>query len=348
MPPRSGQSAGVVRRWPDAVRASGSDASSAGVKSGNAQIDFQSDGTRFAGGTLTDLGVTNVAVTGKVYTPAVANITTPALNFGVVHVGDTVAQAIGVNNAAAVTALNDTLTGAIASTTGGVFSGSGTLGGGVAAGATDSSSLKIGLNTANSGTFSGQANLALFSHDPDLADLALATSPVTLTATVDNYAVAAFQKDSGAGGFSGSGGSFVLNFGNVTQGSGIESTALAVFNAATGLSDLLGGNLSVASGAGDFALAGLGAFSGLGAGQAASAFVASFDPTATGSLREVIDLTGTGSNASGYTQPLNATLLLEANVVPGGGGTNVPEPGTLGLLGGALAALLVARRRRRD
>lgn len=43
------------------------DTTSAGAKSGNAIVDFKSDGTAVAGGTVTDLGNTNVAVSGSAF-----------------------------------------------------------------------------------------------------------------------------------------------------------------------------------------------------------------------------------------------------------------------------------------
>ena len=92
----------------------GIDASTAGVKAGNAVIGFGSDGTPF-GGVITDLGPTNVAVSGKVYTPAVASVlTTSPIDFGIVHVGDpTQTKSVTVQNGATATALNDGLVGSI-------------------------------------------------------------------------------------------------------------------------------------------------------------------------------------------------------------------------------------------
>ncbi len=327
----------------------GIDARSAGVKSGNAVVDFKSDGTAFAGGTVTDLGATNVAVTGNVYAPAVAHVTTTGIDFGTVHVHDVVtAQAITLGNAAAVAGLNDTLTGTIGSITGAgsaAFSSSGTLGGGIAAQGTDSTSLKVGLNTASSGRFSAAANLALFSHDSNLADLALGTAPIALTGTVDNYAIAAFHRTSGGGTFSGSGSNFVLDFGTVARNSGQESAVLAAFNAATGIADLLGGKLLVSgTPTADFSAAGLGTFASLGAGQAAGPFSIAFNPTASGRQSEVIDLIGTGSNSSGYSEVLTATLTIEADVT-GSGGAPVPEPDSALLFGAAAAGLALVCRR---
>jgi hypothetical protein len=48
--------------------------------SGNALIDFKSDGTGFSGGTVTDLGNTNVAVTGAVFRLAPAALPAPSIS----------------------------------------------------------------------------------------------------------------------------------------------------------------------------------------------------------------------------------------------------------------------------
>ena len=113
------------------------DNSSAGLKSGTATVQFQSDGTGIDGGAPIDNGSQAVTVTGKVYTPAVATVvTTSPVDFGIVHVGDgsgSLAQSVTVQNGAAATALNDVLVGTIGAG-GAPFSGSGNLGAGLAAG----------------------------------------------------------------------------------------------------------------------------------------------------------------------------------------------------------------------
>ena len=78
----------------------GIDTSTAGAKSGNAIIDFKSDGTSFSGGTITDLGNTNVAVQGNVFRLATGSATTPD-NLGSARVGGTLTGTISVTNTAA-------------------------------------------------------------------------------------------------------------------------------------------------------------------------------------------------------------------------------------------------------
>ena len=192
-------------------------------------IDFKSDGTPF-GGNVTDLGQTNVAVSGKVYTPAVASVlTTSPIDFGIVHVGDrrwTLAKSVSVQNGATATALNDGLVGSI-SAGGAPFS--------VAAasplpGWHRRPPLRRCRSTSTPpprASSPGTANLALASHDADLADLALSTGPLALNAQVNRFAALAFLKQGGDGALSDS---FVLDFGDLLQGSGTREALLAMMN----------------------------------------------------------------------------------------------------------------------
>ena len=103
-----------------------------------------------------------MTVTGRAYTPAVAS-GAPTVNFGIVRVGDVVAnRGLSVANGAALT---------------------------------------VCLNTAAAGVFNGSATVAATSRNPDMADLSLGSSTVTLTGQVNNLAQAAFQETSGTGNF---------------------------------------------------------------------------------------------------------------------------------------------------
>ena len=215
---------------------------SAGSFTGNAQVLNLASNGSITGNADASLGTASVGLTGHVYTPAVAllNTITP-VDFGIVHVGDTVSQALSVKNDAPVTALNDTLLAAFGTATGRV-SGSGTLGtAGLAAQATDSSSLKVGLNTAAAGVVNGTVSFSTASHDAELADLALADLVVAVQGTVNNYALSAYVFGSGAGSFSQSGDVYTLDLGSVLLGSGTLSTTLFARNAVAGPADLLDG-----------------------------------------------------------------------------------------------------------
>jgi hypothetical protein len=143
-----------------------------------------------------------LSLTANIYTPAAATVT-PSVDFGIVHVGDPTPQkAISVTNSAPVTALNDVLTGGAGTATPSPpFSISGNLGAGLPAGSTDKSSITAGLSTKNAGIFGGSATLSLTSHDSQLADAPVTTTPIALAGQVNNYAQSAFLKTGGDGTF---------------------------------------------------------------------------------------------------------------------------------------------------
>jgi len=198
-----------------------------------------------------------VTVTGKAYTPAVANVLTASpIDFGIVHVGDpTQTKSVTVQNGATATALNDGLIGNI-SAGGAPFSGGGAIAAPGLRPQASSSALHVDLSTGTAGQFTGTASLALASHDADLADLALTTNPLSLKAQVNLYAALAFLKQGGQGSLTGGGSSFDLDFGSVLQGSSPQQALLAFLNdnplAAQAFTDLLSSTGSVQSGSGFF------------------------------------------------------------------------------------------------
>jgi hypothetical protein len=288
------------------------------------------------------LGNQQVAVTGKVYSPAAVQANTSAVNFGVVHVGDQVtATGVSITNSGTASALSDVLRGSIGGATG-PFTASGSFSS-LAAQATDTSSLTVGLNTSTSGAFTGNATASFVSHDGDLADLALGTKTIALTGTVDNYARAAFELSNGGTPLSQSGDTYTLNFGTVTQGATGPTDLLAVLNSATGLADLLGGSFTSSGSATGFSLGGFDAFSGLGAGQSFSGLSVGLDTSGVGSFMDTITLHSAGSNASGYNGALDdLTLVLEGSVTSTTAA--VPEPNIGLLLLAGLGAMFGARR----
>ena len=187
----------------------------AGNFAGTVGDNFTSTGAGTDNASDFSVGSSNTALSGKVYTPAVANVLTASpINFGIVHVNDpTQTRSVAVQNGAIATALNDVLIGSIGAG-GAPFSGSGNLGGGLGPQA-QSSALQTNLSTMTAGIFTGTANLALASHDAQLADLPLSTSPLALQGQVNHYAALAFQQQGGQGGLTGGGNAFNLDFGNV-------------------------------------------------------------------------------------------------------------------------------------
>jgi hypothetical protein len=316
-----------------------------GVNSGSATIAFVSDANNVgncAPNCQLNLASQQVSVTGKVYAPAVAQVNTTTVDFGIVHRGDVVsARQVSVSNAAQITGLNDTLTGSI----GGApapFTANGSFAG-LAAQGTDAASLHIGLTTATAGVFNGTATAAFSSHDPDLADLNLGSSTIALKGQVNNYAEAALTH-SGAGHLSISNHTYMLDFGTILQGSGDLSASLAVLNGAIGPADLLSGNFDLTGVGPGFTLGGFGPFTDLIAGDSFGGLSVVFASQTQGAFLSSLVLHSTGSNASGFIGQLDdTTLVLRGNV----GVVAVPEPGTYVLMFAGLLVVVGATRSRR-
>ena len=291
----------------------GETAKAAGLIAGTVVLGLVSDGTGIDGlGTTTLTGET-LTVTGANYNLAEAQAAT-TINLGVVHAATAASAAITLTNSAAAGGFSEALDagfGASAS----VLSPGGTITG-LAAGATDGSTLSITLDDAASGAFSGAVQL-LFTSDgagiDGLGTTSLGSQAVTVSATVDNYALAAFEDPSGPA-LTGTSTSETLNLGSIVQGGAALTATIGALNAQAGLSDLLGGTLTSAGGAG-YINSGLGSFSGLAAGQDEHAQTVSLATGTTGTFTETIVLSSYGTNASGYNGALgNETLTITGTV----------------------------------
>jgi hypothetical protein len=308
---------------------------SAGTFIGAANVNFVSSGSGTTGAADLALNSQSVALTGRVYTPAVAQINTTTVDFGIVHRGDVVGlQNVSVTNAAATTALNDTLRGTIA-TAAPAFSAVGSVAD-LDSQATDTSSLSVGINTANAGVFDGTATVSFISHNADLADVALGSSSIVLKAQVNNFAEVSLSQ-AGQGSLSLTGQTYTLDFGSISLGSAALTANLAVLNSAFGPADLLSGEFDVTSLGAGFVLSGFGSFSNLIAGDSAGGLSIAFLSGTAGAFESSIVLHARGSNASGYVGQLaDTTLVLRGNVI-----TTVPEPESYVLV---FAGLLVVVR----
>ena len=313
----------------------------AGTYSGNASVALVSSGAGTTSAPDQSLGSSSVALTGRVYAPAVAQINTPTVNFGIVRVGDVVgARTVSVGNAANG-ALTDTL-GATLSGGASPFTAAGNFSG-LVAGTTNASSLTVQLATTTAGQFSSNANLAFISHNGDLSDLTLGAGSVSLLAQVNNVAVAALSKTGGSGSFGSSGLSFTLNFGTVDQGSSAAAT-LSLSNAAAGaFADALAGSWDLTGLASAFSLNGFASFANLAAGSALANLSVSLLSTDVGTYDSTIVLHNASTNASQGDLALgDITLRLQGNV------SAVPEPETYALfMAGLLVLGWAARRARR-
>jgi hypothetical protein len=316
---------------------------SAGSFSGSAGVSFVSSGAGTTGAADLALPGQSVTVTGHVYTPAAAQVTTTVVDFGIVHRGDTVAErGVSVTNSAPVSAANDTLRAAFGAAPTG-FTGGGTITG-LAAGATDATSLRIGLNTAAAGVFAGAASASFASHDSELADLALGSATIALKGQVNNFAEASLAK-TGAGTLTHLGNTYTLDFGTLMLGAGAQATSLSVLNSAIGPADLLSGAFDLSGTGPGFTLSGFGSFANLVAGAGFDGFGVRFDDAAQGAFLATLVLHASGSNASGYVGGLDDTFLVLRGDVAFAAA--VPEPETYVLmLAGLLVVARIANRRR--
>jgi hypothetical protein len=313
----------------------------AGSFAGTAGVALVSSG---AGTTLAadaDLGTAHVALTGRVYAPAVAQVPTASISFGIVRVGDVVApRNVAVANTA-TGALTDTLNASITTLPGNGFSASGTLNG-LAAGGSDASTLNVSLDTASAGVFTGAATVGFASRNPDMADLALGSVDVVLQGQVNRLAEASLSQASGDGSLAGGGTHFTLSFGTLAQGAGSLLAFLDLNNPALAPADNLGGSfdLSGITAGSPFTLGGFGSVN-VAAGSTLSGLSVSFASGAAGVFDEVIVLRGLSTNGSGADMHLaDVSLHLTGTVVA------VPEPGTYLLMAGGLLMLARVTRRR--
>ncbi|HTP73395.1 MAG TPA: choice-of-anchor D domain-containing protein, partial [Burkholderiaceae bacterium] len=314
----------------------------AGSFSGSIGVAFVSSGAGTTGAPDASVGSQSVALTGRVYTPAVATVNTPTVDFGIVHRGDTVTlRGVSVTNSAAIAAPNDVLNGSIGAAPA-PFTASGGFAG-LAAQQTSPDSMLIGLHTTDAGVFNGSATVSFSSHDAELADLDLGSSTIALKGQVNNFAQAAFAKASGSPVLTHNGNVWTLDFGSILQGAPDEAGGLDVLNAAAAPADALRGSFDVTGVGSEFLLAGFDPFNGLAAGDSVQGFLVTLDSANLGTFQDTIVLHSAGSNASGFDGALDdVELVLRGNVVQVGA---VPEPGTwLLMMGGLLAAAGVRRR----
>jgi hypothetical protein len=315
-----------------------------GANAGKATIAFVSDASNVGGcgaNCQLNLASQTVTVEGKVYQQAVGTVAPASIDFGVVRVG-TGAQTkdITITNTAAVAGLNDTLTANVSGLSG-ALSGPLSVGNIVAQ---TSGNATVSLSTAAAGVFNQTVNVALLSHNADLADVSAGgDAQVSVTAQVNNLAHAILGLASGAGSLSGGGNSYTLDFGTLFEGSGSLSSLLFLENEVAGPADNLRGTFDL-SALGDFAGSGWGA-ADLQAMESENGLEVDFSALSLGQYSGKVTFNGYSWNAFNSDYQLGAiTLTFLANVIEQGAG-DVPEPGTLALLLAAAAAGWMTRKR---
>jgi hypothetical protein len=339
----SGAISGLAAGASSSAMGVGINTAAAGTYTGTAQVNFVSSGAGTTNAPDAALASQTVVLNGKVYTPAVAQVNTGSIDFGIVHKGDVVAaRNVSVSNGAAVAAPNDLLVGSLGGA-GGPFSASGTLAG-VAAQASDTTSFAVGLNTANAGAFSGSATASFASHNADMSDKALGTGTVTLKAQVNNFAALAVNRLGGAGTLTATAGGWTLDFGTLQLGSAGLMAELGILNSAVGPADLLNGSFAFGAGSG-FTFDGFGPFAGIAAGAGRGGLDIAFGSAQLGDFSQTITISSFGTNASGYQGPsFDTTLMLRGTVTTVAA---IPEPETYLLMSAGLVAVWLARRRNR-
>jgi hypothetical protein len=287
-------------------------AATAGAASGNATLTLASDGSGVDGRGATPIASQLVTLTGGVYAYAAGTLASSTINLGIIHANTAASAALTLTNGAPTGGYGESLDAGLSGASAGLSTaGSIAL---LLAGKTDSSTLQLTVNDPTSGAYSGNATLGLISDGAGTSGLGtttLTSQTVTVTATVDNYAVAALEDPSGPA-LTGTSTNETLNLGSAMQGGAALTASIGALNAATGTADLLGGTFSSA-GASGFTNGGLGSFSGLSAGQDEHAQTVSLATSTAGVFTETVVLSTYGTNASGY----NGALATETLTVVG-------------------------------
>ena len=304
-----------------------------------------------AGSGLAPLGLAgqSVAVSGNVYAPAVANLSGHSIDFGAVRQGaGSPSASLGLTNGALGSLADVLVTTASGLPTGVTAVAPAPLAAG------QSGSVGFSLSTATAGVVGGSGTLDFTSHDPELADLSLASQSVNFTGTVTQLAVALLSEHSGPGTFAGSGHSYTLDLGSYAAGTG-TSADIGVTNGIpnSAFSEFLGGAFTHSTASG-FSFAG-NTFSGLAGGSENFGNLLGFNSTglSAGSYSELITFNGF-SRFPGLSDFSFGPITLDVTAVVTGGAGGVPEPATwammlvgFGLVGAATRQGAAAQRRRR-
>jgi hypothetical protein len=286
----------------------------AGTLSGTATLGLVSDGSTIDTLGTTALAGQTVTASGTLFNYATASTIAP-VNFGIVHVGQSLAKHLSLTNKAAAGKYSENLDASFSGTSAD-FTGTGSISE-LLAGKANSTSLAVTLSSATAGTISGAATLGLVSDGKNIDTLGttvLNGETVALTGTVNNYATASIEAISGGATLSGTGNTITLNFGSLKKGSAAGKENIGILNSASGPADNLSGSFSL-SGTSGFTDAGFTAFSGEAAGHADTAPTITFSTGTVGVHTETIVIDTTGSNASGYKGALTAETLIVTGTI---------------------------------
>jgi hypothetical protein len=290
-----------------------------GNKSGTATISLTSNGSSSSDLPNTALTSQTVNVTGSVFRLASPSAHTPEpVDFGIIHVGDTVSQALSITNNVPNDGFSERLDASIGSPTGNATTNSGSFTA-LTPGSTNNTSLVVGINAATAGAKSGTATISLTSNGAgtsDLANTALTSQTVNVQAQVNNYAIADVVKLSGNGTFMMTDtDEFTLDLGSIVEGQAALTATLGMMNDAAAPSDSLAGSFTLA--APDFDLTGFAPFSGVAAGATQGGFIISLDDSAVGDFAGQITLQPQSQNPQPFSQnlaPITIHLIGEVRL----------------------------------
>ena len=255
-------------------------------------------------------------ITGAAYRLAAPVHSPEPVDFGIVHVGDVVTQAVSISNTATNDGFSERLNGSIGSPTTGITTNSGAFSG-LVPGDTNSTSLSVGVDTATAGAKSGTATIELVSSGAGtsgLANTALASQTVNVLATVNNFAVADVVKTGGVGTLTPTGAhEFTLNLGSTFEGRGSLTAQLGVVNDVAAPADSLAGSFTLAAPA--FDLSGFTPFSNLAAGATQGGLMVTLGSTTTGSFAGQITLAPQSTNPRPFSMDLPTVTINLTGVV---------------------------------
>jgi hypothetical protein len=256
-----------------------------------------------------NVGEQNLAITGAAFRFANPTPHTPEpVAFGNFHVGDAVSNVfLSVMNNVPNDGFSESLNAAIGNATGGVLTNGGAFTG-LAAGATNNSSLSVGISTATAGSQNGTATITFVSNGNGSSGLGLTNldpQTVNVTGAVFRYASPSVHTPE------------PVTFGIVHVGDTVTGTALSITNNATndGFSESLNGSI----GGGTNGVTASGSFTGLAPGSTNNSSLVVGINTATAGTRNgtaTIGLVsnGTGSSGLGLTTLGSQTVNVTGQV----------------------------------
>ncbi len=320
----------------------GMDTSSAGAKTGTAQVDLESDDG--AGG-ITPLDPETVTANVDVFRyadPGVAPGTVFSLDL-TIHVGDALEVMIPVDNLAPNDGYSESLNATFENVTGGLVPISVVNllppGG-------SSNDLKMGVDSATAGDKSGTADIEYVSDGAGTSgpgQTLVETALLTMDIMVNNYADPEVIKTGGVGVLTKiSEIEYALDFGTFFQSSGPREMEISVLNDCLAPGDWIDGSWVLDPGA--FVCTGFDPFTDLGPGEMFEPIVRLGSDT-LGAFTGSVTLSCVGKNDSYNGAFDDIAITLHGEVIESGE-EPIPEPAALSLFGGA-ALIALARRRRR-